>query len=218
LLRRVLGGARCGAPPSQGVVCLALGGVLAPEIWVEFASHVGIDELKLTTRDEPDYDKLMRRRLLLLERNSLRLADIQRVIERLGPLPGAREFLGELRERYQVVILSDTYYEFALPIMRQLDWPTLFCHRLDTDAAGRIVGYRLRMRDQKRAAVAALRGLNFGTIAVGDSYNDISMLQDAHAGVFFRPPQDIARRFPHFPVVTTYEELGAAIDGAAAGI
>jgi len=200
------------------VVCLALGGVLAPEIWVEFASHVGIDELKLTTRDEPDYDKLMRRRLLLLERNSLRLADIQRVIERLGPLPGAREFLGELRERYQVVILSDTYYEFALPIMRQLDWPTLFCHRLDTDAAGRIVGYRLRMRDQKRAAVAALRGLNFGTIAVGDSYNDISMLQDAHAGVFFRPPQDIARRFPHFPVVTTYEELGAAIDGAAAGI
>lgn len=197
------------------VVCLDLEGVLAPEIWVEFASQVGIDELKLTTRDEPDYHKLMQRRLRLLEQHGLRLADIQRVIERLGPLPGAREFLSELRTRYQAVILSDTYYEFAQPIMRQLDWPTLFCHGLETDAAGRIVGYRLRMHDQKRAAVAALRGLNFGTIAAGDSYNDISMLQEAQAGIFFRPPADIARQFPQFPVVSNYSELAAAIGEAA---
>jgi phosphoserine/homoserine phosphotransferase len=121
-----------------------------------------------------------------------------------------------LRTRYQAVILSDTYYEFAQPIMRQLDWPTLFCHGLETDAAGRIVGYRLRMHDQKRAAVAALRGLNFGTIAAGDSYNDISMLQEAQAGIFFRPPADIARQFPQFPVVSNYSELAAAIGEAAA--
>jgi phosphoserine/homoserine phosphotransferase len=200
------------------VVCLDLEGVLAPEMWVEFAVHAGIEELKLTTRDEPDYDKLMRRRLHVLERNGMRLPDIQRVIERLGPLPGAAEFLGQLRARYQIVILSDTYYEFALPIMRQLNWPTLFCHRLDTDADGRIVGYRLRMPDQKRAAVAALRGLNFGTIAAGDSYNDTSMLQQAHAGIFFRPPAQIARQFPQFPVVSNYAELTAAIDQAAARI
>ena len=190
------------------VVCLDLEGVLAPEIWIEFASHVGIDELKLTTRDEPDYDKLMRRRLNILERNGLRLPDIQRVIEGLGPLPGAREFLDELRTRYQVVILSDTYYEFTQPIMRQLDWPTLFCHRLDTDAAGQIVGYRLRMKDQKRAAVAAFRGLNFGTIAVGDSYNDTSMLQAAHAG-FFSDRQPTwpgnSRSSPWRPVTAIYE-------------
>jgi len=197
------------------VVCLDLEGVLAPEIWVEFASHVGVDDLKLTTRDEPDYDKLMRRRLRLLERNGFRLPDIQRVIESLGPLPGAREFLGELRTRYQVVILSDTYYEFAMPIMRLLDWPTLFCHRLETDASGRISGYQLRMKDQKRAAVTAFRNLNFHTIAAGDSYNDTTMLQEAHAGVFFRPPASVAEQFPQFPVVQNYAELGAAIDEAA---
>lgn len=200
------------------VVCLDLEGVLAPEIWVEVASQIGIDELKLTTRDEPDYDKLMRRRLLLLERNGLRLPDIQRVIEGLGPLPGAREFLGHLRARHQVVILSDTYYEFAQPIMRQLDWPMLFCHRLDTDSAGRVTGYRLRMKDQKRAAVAALRSLNFGTIAVGDSYNDTSMLQEADAGIFFRPPAEIARQFPRFPVVSNYPDLEAEIEQAVARI
>ncbi|HYA65737.1 MAG TPA: bifunctional phosphoserine phosphatase/homoserine phosphotransferase ThrH, partial [Burkholderiaceae bacterium] len=128
------------------VVCLDLEGVLAPEIWVEFASHVGVEELKITTREEPDYDKLMRLRLQLLERHGLRLPDIQHVVDGLGPLPGAREFLGALRTRYQAVILSDTFYDFALPIMRQLDWPTLFCHHLQTDAAGRIIGYRLRMQ------------------------------------------------------------------------
>ena len=200
------------------VVCLDLEGVLAPEMWIEFASRVGIDELKLTTRDEPDYDKLMRRRLQILERNGLRLADIQRVVESLGPLPGARAFLEALRARYQVVILSDTYYEFVQPIMRQLDWPTLFCHHLDTDAAGRIVGYRLRMKDQKRAAVAAFRTLNFGTIAAGDSYNDTSMLQAADVGVFFRPPPNVAEQFPQFPVAMGYDALRAAIDQAAARI
>lgn len=200
------------------VVCLDLEGVLAPEIWVEFALQVGVEELKLTTRDEPDYDKLMRHRLQLLERHKLRLPDIQRVIDRLGPLPGARQFLDELRTRYQAVILSDTYYEFAWPIMRQLDWPTLMCHHLETDASGRIVGYRLRMKDQKRAAVAALRGLNFGTIAVGDSYNDTTMLQQAHAGVFFRPPASVAQQFPQFRVASDYRELRAAIDEASARI
>ena len=200
------------------VVCLDLEGVLAPEIWIELASHAGIDELKLTTRDEPDYDKLMCRRLLILERNGLRLPDIQHVVENLGPLPGAREFLDGLRARYQAVILSDTYYEFVQPIIRQLGWPTLFCHHLDTDGAGRISGYRLRMKDQKRAAVAAFRGLNFGTIAAGDSYNDTSMLQAADAGVFFRPPSNVAEQFPQFPVATTYDELRAMIDRAAGRI
>jgi phosphoserine / homoserine phosphotransferase len=137
------------------------------------------------------------------------------VIERLGPLQGARDFLRGLRERYQVAILSDTFYEFALPIMRQLDWPTLFCHRLETDATGRITGYRLRMRDQKRAAVAALRGLNFPTIAAGDSYNDTAMLQEADTGVFFRPPAKVAAQFPQFKVTSDYAELRAAIDEAA---
>jgi phosphoserine / homoserine phosphotransferase len=198
------------------VACLDLEGVLAPEIWIEFALHTGIEELKLTTRDEPDYDKLMRRRLGILEGRGLGLADIQRVIERLGPLQGAREFLDGLRQSYQVAILSDTFYEFALPIMRQLGWPTLFCHRLEIDAAGRIAGYRLRMKDQKRAAVAAFRGLNFGTVAVGDSYNDATMLQEAHAGVFFRPPPSVATRFPRFKVTSDYPALRAAIDEAAA--
>ena len=200
------------------VVCLDLEGVLAPEMWVEFATHVGIEELKLTTRDEPDYDKLMRHRMRILERNGMRLSDIQAVVDTLGPLPGAREFLDALRTRYQAVILSDTYYEFVLPIMRQLDWPTLFCHHLETDASGRIVGYRLRMKDQKRAAVAALRALNFGTIAVGDSYNDTTMLQQAHAGVFYRPPANVIKEFPQFRVAADYVELRTAIDEAAAKI
>jgi len=200
------------------VVCLDLEGVLAPEFWIEFAAHAGIDALRRTTRDEPDYDKLMRDRLQLLERHGLRLPDIQRVIEGLGPLPGARAFLDALRARYEVIILSDTFYEFAAPIMRQLERPTLFCHHLEADAQGRITGYRLRLRDQKRAAVAALRGLNFGTIAAGDSYNDTAMLQEADAGVLFRPPTIVAAQFPQFPVATGYDELRQRIDEAAAGL
>jgi phosphoserine / homoserine phosphotransferase len=200
------------------VVCLDLEGVLAPEIWIEFAVATGIEELKRTTRDEPDYDKLMRRRLQILHERGYGLPDVQRVIDGLGPLPGAREFLDSLRATYQVAILSDTYYEFARPIMRQLNWPTLFCHHLDSDAEGRITGYRFRMNDQKRAAVAALRGLNFGTIAAGDSYNDTSMLKEAHAGIFFRPPPQVAAQFPQFPVTSDYAGLRAAIDAATAGI
>jgi phosphoserine/homoserine phosphotransferase len=198
------------------VVCLDLEGVLAPEFWIEFAAHTGIEALRRTTRDEPDYDKLMRGRLQLLEQHGLRLPDIQRVIDGLGPLPGAAAFLDALRARYEVLILSDTFYEFAAPIMRQLGRPTLFCHHLLADAQGRITGYRLRMADQKRAAVAALRGLNFGTIAAGDSYNDTAMLQEADAGVFFRPPPAMAAQFPQFPVTLDYTQLRARIDAAAA--
>jgi phosphoserine/homoserine phosphotransferase len=198
------------------VVCLDLEGVLVPEIWVEVARRTGIDALRRTTRDEPDYDKLMRYRLEILAREKLRLADIEAVIAGMGPLPGAVEFLGDLRQRHQVVILSDTFYDFARPLMRQLGWPTLFCHRLEIDADGFVVDYRLRMPDQKRSAVEALRGLNFSIVAAGDSYNDTSMLAAANEGLFYRPPASIAAQFPQFRVTQTYTELSAAIADAAA--
>jgi phosphoserine/homoserine phosphotransferase len=200
------------------VVCLDLEGVLVPEIWIEFSKRTGIAELSRTTRDEPDYDKLMRFRLELLARNRLGLRDIQSVIGGMEPLPGARDFLDALRERFQVVILSDTFYEFAKPLMAQLGRPTLFCHHLEVDGEGMVHGYRLRMPDQKRAAVNALRALNFGTIAAGDSYNDTAMLGAAHAGIFFRPPAGIAGEFPQFPVTRDYHELMAAIVAASARI
>jgi phosphoserine/homoserine phosphotransferase len=200
------------------VVCLDLEGVLVPEIWVEVARRLGIEALTRTTRDEPDYDKLMRYRLEILARERLRLADIEAVIADMGPLAGAGEFLEELRTRYQVVILSDTFYEFARPLMRQLGRPTLFCHRLEIDADGFVANYRLRMPDQKRAAVEAFRALNFSVVAAGDSYNDTSMLGAANAGIFFRPPASIASQFPGFRVTQSYAELGAAIDTAAAGL
>jgi len=152
----------------------------------------------------------MKRRIAILEREGLGLADIQAVIDRMGPLEGAREFLDWLRERFQVVILSDTFYEFAAPLMRQLGWPTLLCHRLEVDPAGRVASYRLRMPDQKRAAVRAFHGLRFRVIAAGDSYNDTGMLAEADAGILFRPPENVVREFPHFPVTTTYDELRAA--------
>jgi phosphoserine / homoserine phosphotransferase len=198
------------------VVCLDLEGVLVPEIWIEFAKRTGIAELSRTTRDEPDYDKLMTFRLALLERHGLKLDDIQQVIDGMGPMEGARAFLDDLRARYQVLILSDTFYEFAQPLMRRLGWPTLLCHRLDVDAAGRVRGYRLRMPDQKRAAVTALRGLNFRVIAAGDSYNDTAMLGAADAGFFIHPPAAIVEQFPQFPVTRSYDELKAAVDAAAA--
>jgi phosphoserine / homoserine phosphotransferase len=197
------------------VVCLDLEGVLVPEIWIEFSRRTGIPELARTTRDEPDYDKLMRFRLELLEQKGLKLADIQAVIAGMGPMEGAREFLDGLRSHHQVLILSDTFYEFAEPLMRQLGRPTLFCHRLDVDGAGRVRGYRLRMPDQKRAAVQALKGLNFNVIAAGDSFNDTAMLGAADAGFFIHPPEAIAQQFPQFPVTRSYAELGAAIEGAA---
>jgi phosphoserine/homoserine phosphotransferase len=200
------------------IVCLDLEGVLVPEIWIAFSERTGIPELRRTTRDEPDYDKLMRFRLDLLRRHRLGLPDIQKVIREMGPEPGAKAFLDALRTRYQVIILSDTYYEFAMPLMAQLGMPTLFCHRLEADASGVVTGYRLRMRDQKRASVRALKDIAFRVIAAGDSYNDTAMLSEAHAGILFRPPQNVADEFPQFPVVRDYAALAAAIDEAAARV
>jgi phosphoserine/homoserine phosphotransferase len=198
------------------VVCLDLEGVLVPEIWIAFAERTGIAEFRRTTRDEPDYDKLMRWRLGLLRQHGLKLADIQDVIAGMGPLEGAREFLDELRARFQVLILSDTFYEFADPLMRQLGRPTLFCHRLVVDEQGFVAEYRLRLPDQKRHAVNALKGLNFRVIAAGDSFNDTAMLGAADAGFFIHPPPAIAAQFPQFPVCSSYDELRSAIDSAAA--
>jgi phosphoserine / homoserine phosphotransferase len=197
------------------VVCLDLEGVLVPEIWIEFARRTGIAEFSRTTRDEPDYDKLMRFRVGLLGEHGLRLADIQHVVGGMAPLPGAKALLDDLRQRYQVVILSDTFYEFADPLMAQLGRPTLFCHHLIVDDAGFVRGWQLRQPDQKRAAVNALRSLNFQVIAAGDSFNDIGMLEAADAGFLIHPPPAIAARFPQFPVNHNYEELRAAIDSAA---
>ena len=196
-------------------VCLDLEGVLVPEIWIEVARRTGVEQLTRTTRDEPDYDQLMRYRLGILAREKIRLADVQGVIAGMAPLDGARAFLDALREHYQVMILSDTFYEFAEPLMRQLGRPTLLCHRLETDAGGFVSNYLLRMPEQKRAAVQALRALNFRVIAAGDSYNDTAMLAAADTGIFFHPPQDIAAQFPQFRVTRNYAELAAAIDAAA---
>jgi len=200
------------------IVCLDLEGVLVPEIWIAFAERTGIPELRRTTRDEPDYDKLMRFRLELLRRHQLGLRDIQQVIAGMAPEPGAREFLDALRLAYQVVILSDTFYEFAMPLMAQLNQPTLFCHRLEADADGFVAAYHLRLPDQKRAAVKAFKALNFKVIAGGDSYNDTAMLGEAHAGILFWPPQNVIAEFPQFPVVRDYAGLRAAIDAASARI
>jgi phosphoserine/homoserine phosphotransferase len=198
------------------VVCLDLEGVLVPEIWIAFAERTGIPEFRRTTRDEPDYDKLMRFRLGLLRDKGLKLADIQAVIAGMAPMEGAKAFLDDLRARYQVIILSDTFYEFADPLMAQLGRPTLFCHKLETDADGFVADYKLRQPDQKRHAVNALKGLNFQVIAAGDSYNDTGMLGAADAGFFIHPPEGIVAQFPQFPVNHSYAELKANIDGAAA--
>ncbi len=189
------------------IVCLDLEGVLVPEIWINVALTTGIEELKVTTREVPDYDLLMKRRLGILDRHKLTLPDIQAVIEKMGPLEGAAEFLGWLRERCQVIILSDTFYEFALPLMKQLGYPTLFCNQLEVDATGRIANYHMRMQNQKKHSVAALKTLNFHVLAAGDAYNDTAMLAEAHAGFFFRPPDHVAKQFPQFPVTMSYEEL-----------
>jgi phosphoserine/homoserine phosphotransferase len=189
------------------IACLDLEGVLVPEIWINVAERTGIAALRRTTRDEPDYDKLMRGRLAILDEHRLGLPDIQAVIARMEPLPGAAEFLDWLRARTQVVILSDTFEQFAQPLMRALGWPTLFCHRLDVEPGGRIRGYRLRQQDAKRKAVEALRSLAFRIVAAGDSYNDTSMLAAADAGILFKPPQNVIDDFPQFPVTRTYDEL-----------
>jgi len=199
------------------IVCLDLEGVLIPEVWIEFAKKTGITGLTRTTRDEPDYDKLMQYRLDLLNEHQLKIGDIQEVIATMAPLPGALEFLTGLREHYQVIILSDTFYPFATPLMRQLNWPTLFCHDLDIAADGKISAYRLRMPDQKRAAVQAFKSLNFAVVAAGDSYNDTSMLGAADAGFFIHAPSTIIEQFPQFPVVANYAELRRGIDQHFAG-
>jgi phosphoserine/homoserine phosphotransferase len=189
------------------IACLDLEGVLVPEIWINVAERTGIEELRATTRDIPDYDLLMRQRLRILNEHRLKLVDIQKVIAGMGPLPGAHEFLNRLREKFQVIILSDTFYDFAAPLMRQLGHPTLLCHRLKIDSAGRVADYHLRMPDQKREAVKALHHLKFRVVAAGDSYNDTAMLAEADAGILFCPPQNVIDEFPQFLVTSTYDEL-----------
>lgn len=198
------------------IACLDLEGVLVPEIWINVAERTGIEELRATTRDIPDYDVLMKQRLNILDQHGLKLADIQQVIAGMGPLPGAHDFLNSLCEKFQVIILSDTFYDFASPLMKQLGHPTLLCHRLKIDDTGRVADYHLRMPDQKREAVKALHHLKFQVIAAGDSYNDTSMLAEADAGILFRPPQNVIDEFPQFPVTTSYEELLNAF--VAAGV
>jgi len=200
------------------IVCLDLEGVLVPEIWIEFSERTKIPELRRTTRDEPDYDKLMKYRLDILRQHKLGLPDIQKVIAEMGPMAGAREFVDGLREDYQVIILSDTFYEFAHPLMRQLGWPTLFCHSLEADAAGMLVNYHLRMPNQKQEAVKRFKELNFKTVAAGDSYNDTAMLGEAHGGILFHPPENVIREFPQFPVTKSYAELRVEIDKAFAKV
>jgi phosphoserine/homoserine phosphotransferase len=189
------------------LACLDLEGVLVPEIWIEFAQRTGIDALRATTRDIPDYDVLMKQRLAILDEHNLKIADIQDVIAGLSPLPGAIEFINWLRERFQVIILSDTFYEFSEPLMRQLGWPTLFCHRLITDESGRVVDYKLRQKDPKRASVKALHSLNYRVIAAGDSYNDTTMLSEADVGILFHAPQNVIEEFPQFTAVQEFDEL-----------
>jgi phosphoserine/homoserine phosphotransferase len=198
------------------IVCLDLEGVLVPEIWIEFAERTGIPELRRTTRDEPDYDVLMKYRLGILRQHKLGLPDIQKVIAEMGPMAGARAFVDGLREDYQVIILSDTFYEFAHPLMRQLGWPTLFCHSLEADAAGMLVNYHLRMPNQKQEAVKRFKELKFTIVAAGDSYNDTAMLGEAHGGILFHPPENVIREFPQFPVTKSYTELRTEIDRAFA--
>lgn len=191
------------------IACLDLEGVLVPEIWINVALKTGIEELKITTREMPDYDKLMKQRLAILERHNLRINDIQEVIDHMGPLEGATSFIAWLRERCQVIILSDTFYQFALPLMRQLGYPTLFCNQLEIDPSGRILSHHMRMPNQKKYSVAAFKSLNFFTMAAGDAYNDTAMLGEADAGFFFRPPEHLPKEFPNFPVTQTYSELQA---------
>ncbi|GAA6136430.1 bifunctional phosphoserine phosphatase/homoserine phosphotransferase ThrH [Arenicella sp. 4NH20-0111] len=198
----------------MNVVCLDLEGVLIPEIWINFAEKVGVKELLATTRDIPDYDELMKFRLELCAKHDFRIQDIQEVIATLSPLEGAKAFSDALREDYQLIILSDTFKEFAEPMMRQLSWPTIFCHELIIDDDGRISNYKLRKRDHKRETVKRLHELNFNVVAAGDSYNDTTMLGEAEQGILFCPPQNVIDEFPQFPVAADYDELRSEIDSA----
>lgn len=199
------------------IACLDLEGVLIPEIWINVAERTGIEELKRTTRDEPDYDVLMRYRLDILDQHGIKLPQIQEVIDGMGPLPGAAEFLAWLKSKAQVIILSDTFYQFAHPLMRQLEFPCLFCHRLEIADDGRIADYTLRIDDGKRRAVNALKDLNFHVVASGDSYNDTTMLGAADAGILYRPPQNVIDEFPQYPVATDYQQLRSEFIAASNG-
>lgn len=199
--------------PNQTIVTLDLEGVLVPEIWIAVAEATGIPELRRTTRDEPDYDRLMRYRIEILHRNSLTMSRIEQVIGTLSPLPGARDFLDRLRDRTQVIILSDTFEQFGRPLMRLLGMPTLFCHRLIV-VDDRIVDFELRLDDQKRHAVEAFTSLNYRVVAAGDSYNDTAMLGAAHAGFLFHAPENVRREFPQFPALETFDDLYAHITEA----
>ncbi|AEF82377.1 bifunctional phosphoserine phosphatase/homoserine phosphotransferase ThrH [Leadbettera azotonutricia] len=194
------------------IVCLDLEGVLVPEIWIAFSEAVGIPELRRTTRDEPDYDKLMRFRLDLLEKNKLKLPDIQKVIGAMDPLPGAIDFAKALREKTQLIILSDTFEQFAKPLMAKLGYPTLFCNSLEAGKDGSITGYKLRQKEGKKHAVAALKTLNMEVFAAGDSFNDLAMIQESDGGCLFRAPQKIRDDYPHIPCVDIYDDLLSQID------
>ncbi len=195
----------------QSIITLDLEGVLVPEIWIAFAEKTGITELRRTTREEPDYDVLMQGRLAILDQHGLKLPDIQEVIATLSPMEGAKAFLDELRSLTQVIILSDTFGEFAQPLMRQLGWPTIFCHHLECDSSGRIVNYKLRQPNQKQKAVSAFKSLNYKVIAAGDSFNDTTMLGEADKGFFFHAPASIRAQFPHFQAFDRYEDLLVAM-------
>jgi len=189
------------------IACLDLEGVLLPEIWIKFSEKTGIDELKLTTRDIPNYSALMQKRIQILQAHDLKINDIQDVIDTLEPLAGAKDFLFWLKAEFQVIILSDTFYEFSWPLMKQLDYPTLFCHQLVVDNKGSIVDFHLRQEDQKTKAVKALQGLNFKVISAGDSYNDIGMLQQADSGILFCPPESVKKEFPQYPIANNYRDF-----------
>ena len=194
------------------IVCSDLEGILVPEIWINVAEKTGIKELRLTTRDISDYDVLMKRRLAILEENGLKIVDIQAVIATMDPLEGAVEFLDWLRSRTQVIVVSDTFVQFASPLMKKLGWPPLFCHTLSIAPDGTITGYNLRQADSKRQAVVAVKSLYYSTIAIGDSYNDITMLKEADAGILFDPPENVKNEFPEFPVTYKYDQLKAILE------
>jgi phosphoserine/homoserine phosphotransferase len=193
------------------IVCSDLEGIFVPEIWINVAESTGIEELRLTTRDISDYDVLMQKRLSILDANGLTLNDIQAVIATMEPLEGALEFLDWLRATLQIIVVSDTYVEFAGPLMKKLGYPTLFCNSLSTDSNGSITGYHLRQPDGKRKALLALKNLNYRTIAVGDSYNDMTMLKEADTAILFRPPENVKTEYPELPVSITYDELKSII-------
>jgi phosphoserine/homoserine phosphotransferase len=196
----------------MNIVCSDLEGVFVPEIWINVAEKTGIEELRLTTRDISDYDVLMKRRLAILDENNLKIDDIKAIIATMNPLDGAVEFLNWIRSRTQIIVVSDTFDQFARPLMEKLSWPTLFCHTLSIASDGFITDYVLRQKDAKREAVISLKSLNYNTIAMGDSYNDITMLKEADNGILFNPPDNVKNEFPEFPVTFSYEELKSIIE------